>query len=253
MFSQDGTKYATTCRGTNKIFLADFDRCTGELSNPTWYNVPDYSRHDPSDSTLMDPITQGLTFSPNGRFLYVMKYWNILQFDLLDNDSSTAWYHVAGLDTSWNAFALYNCSYLGKNDKLYIGYFAGTAKELSVIDNPNNKGVTCNFCAKCLSFGSGWGSATTPPCMPNYDLGAMTPCWPLDTGNVNATNEISIYPNPSSSMFYIKNANQKKKELYNNVGQLIFSTTENEIDVSNYAKGMYYIRVGNLTKKIIIE
>jgi hypothetical protein len=27
MFSQDGKKYASTCRSTNKVFLADFDRC----------------------------------------------------------------------------------------------------------------------------------------------------------------------------------------------------------------------------------
>ena len=95
-------------------------------------------------------------------------------------------------------------------------------------------------------------SLGTPPCMPNYGLGAKT-CWPLDTGNVNATNEISIYPNPSSSIIYIKNANKKKKELYNSIGQLIFSTSKNEIDVSNYSKGIYYLRCGIHTKKIIIE
>jgi hypothetical protein len=43
------------------------------------------------------------------------------------------------------------------------------------------------------------------------------------------------------------------KQLYNSIGQLVLSTKENEIDVSRYANGMYYIRAGNLTKKIIIE
>ncbi len=254
MFSQDGTKYATTCRGTNKIFLADFDRCTGEFSNPKWYNVPDYNCHNPNDITWIDVHTQALEFSPNGRFIYVMKYYNILQLDLLDIDSTSAWYHVAGLDTTWNAFALYNNSYLGKNEKLYIGYSAITEKELSVINEPDNKGTLCDFCAKCLIFPPGWGWTSTPPCMPNYDLGALIPCWPLDTGNVNSSsNEISIYPNPSSSIIYIKNANQKKKGLYNNVGQLIFSTFKNEIDVSNYSKGVYFLRCGFQTKKVIIE
>ncbi len=44
-----------------------------------------------------------------------------------------------------------------------------------------------------------------------------------------------------------------RKELYNYVGQLVLSTKENEIDVSRLCKGIYYLRVGNQTKKVIIE
>ena len=42
-------------------------------------------------------------------------------------------------------------------------------------------------------------------------------------------------------------------EIYNSIGQLIISTKENEIDVHNLSKGMYYLKVGNQTKKVVVE
>jgi hypothetical protein len=43
------------------------------------------------------------------------------------------------------------------------------------------------------------------------------------------------------------------KQLYNSVGQLIISTKENEIDVHNLSRGIYYLKVGNQTKKVVVE
>jgi hypothetical protein len=43
------------------------------------------------------------------------------------------------------------------------------------------------------------------------------------------------------------------KQLYNSIGQLVLSTKENEIDVRNLNSGMYYLKVGNQTKKVIVE
>ena len=249
-FNNDGSKYASTSHGssTGLIFLADFDRCYGILSNPYTIQMPVGSQQNPTDTTLTERLSVGLSFSPNGQFLYVISHWNVYQYDLQDN----TWFHLIGKDTSW--FSGYETAYLAPDNKIYIGNFNGVSKQMSRIDNPDVKGVGCNFCPRCLRLDSLGTNAYvgTPPCMPNYGLGAKT-CWPLDTGNVSETNGISIYPNPSSSVIYIKNANQKKKELYNSVGQLIFSTSKNEVDVSNYSKGIYYLRCGFQTKKIIIE
>jgi len=39
--SPDGTKFATTCSNThNELFIADFDRCAGKLSNFKKKNIP---------------------------------------------------------------------------------------------------------------------------------------------------------------------------------------------------------------------
>ncbi len=175
MFSQDGTKYATTCTGTKKIFVADFNRCSGELSNPLVYDVPPLSAHNTFDSTMVDVLSEGLAFSPNGRFLYLNMYYNIQQLDLLDSDTSTRWSVVAGLDTTWDAFNSYSSMYLGPDNKLYVGNWGGLSKQMSYFDTPNIKGVGSGFCPRCLRFPK--VGVTAPPCMPNYDLGAL-----LDNG-----------------------------------------------------------------------
>jgi hypothetical protein len=270
MFSQDGTKYASTCRSTNKVFLADFDRCTGELSNGKSIAVPNFSTHNPSDTTLQDVYTQGLCFSPNGQFLYVNKFFNLLQYDLSDPDSATAWYHIAGLDTTWQAFQKYSSSYIGPDGKIYVGNWWGISKQMSVINIPNAKGVACDFCPRCLRFPyPDITGASTPPNMPNYALGADLPCWPLSSEGVGpdsyreGVDELVVYPNPASSKlevrYEIRNKRNANIEMYNTIGQRVYSSTISNltshvcIDVSRFASGVYYLKCGNFTKKIIIE
>lgn len=96
----------------------------------------------------------------------------------------------------------------------------------------------------------------SPPNMPNYGLGADTSvmCWPLQSENVKEKEkDWVVYPNPAYQNIYISNARGKKKTLYNLSGQIISSTTKDEIDVSKYAKGLYFIQIDNAVKKIIIE
>lgn len=96
-FNNDGSVFATTSHGssTGLVFIADFDRCHGLLSNPRTIQMPLGSQHNPNDTTLWDRLSVGLAFSPNNQFLYVISYTNVYQYDLLDN----TWFHVAGLDT----------------------------------------------------------------------------------------------------------------------------------------------------------
>jgi Secretion system C-terminal sorting domain len=250
MFNNDGTVYGSTVYGaptTGEVFIADFDRCYGELSNPRVIVTPYASIHNPNDSSMGEQASAGLCFSPNGRFLYVCALFNIWQYDFVDS----SWYHVAGLDTSWQKFQGNCCMQLGPDNKLYIGNEGGLSQQMSVIDNPDIKGGGCNFCKRCLVFQS--PGAGTPPCMPNYDLGAKI-CWPLNQSeSVKTEQEWSVYPNPASAILYFKNADKKMKELYNSVGQLIFSTTKNEIDVLSLLKGVYYLRCEGRSKKVVIE
>ncbi len=251
MFSQDGKKFATTCRGTSKIFVADFDRCTGVLSNPLVFAIDTLSMHNPYDTAQKDYFTEGLAFSPNGRFVYVYMYSNIQQLDLWDSNPATRWAVVAELDTTADAFTSYSGMYLGPDDKLYIGNWAAASKQMSYFNNPNEKGLASDFCPRCLRFPK--FNAKTPPNMPNYDLGAE-PCWPLGNNEVEMKNEeLLVYPNPTSGKLYIKTALRDKRELYNAMGQFILSTQANEIDVSRCSKGVYYIRCSGQVRKVVIE
>ncbi len=252
-FNSDGSRFATTSHGssTGYIFLADFDRCHGLLSNPSIIQMPLGSQHNPNDTTLWDRLSMGLCFSENNQFLYVISYTNVYQYDLQDG----TWFHVAGLDTLPNAAQGYQNAYMGTDGKIYIGNVGGLSKQMSRIENPDVKGAGCNFCPRCLRLDSLGANAYvgTPPCMPNYGLGAKT-CWPLATNQLSILNKaLEVYPNPSSSVFYIKNKQDKKKELFTMLGELLFTTTKDDIDVSRYSKGVYYLRCEHAVRKVVVE
>ncbi len=222
------------------------------MSNGKALNVPNFSRHDPSDTTLQDIYTQGLCFSPNGQFLYVNKFFNLLQYDLTDPDSNTAWYHIAGLDTTWAAFQKYSSSYLGPDNKLYVGNWWGISKQMSVINNPNVKGAGCNFCPRCLRFPyPNISGASSPPNMPNYDLGAELPCWPLENEEIlMEQDELVVYPNPYSSKFRIhykiKTEGKIEWKLFDLLGKEIYTIwLDNKEEIINVnlpqlSAGTYY-------------
>lgn len=258
MFNQDGTKYAVCIKaggylidtiGINtivpgKFMVADFDRCSGALSNPKVYQT--------KQGIYGDNSHNGLCFSPNGRFIYVSSYHNIKQLDLWDTDTSTQWAEVAGLDTIINNFQGYSNMYLGPDNRLYISNMNGTSNGLSAIIYPNNKGAACGWSPKYIHFPH---PVSALPCMPNYHLGKMAGCWPLSNEELIMKNEeLEVYPNPTSTIFEVRGSKKgSRKELYNSVGQLVLSTKENEIDVHNLSRGIYYLKVGNQTKKVVVE
>jgi len=257
-FSNDGTQYATAVQGKNngEIFTAHFDRCSGMLSSPKVIVRPIGSQYDPNDTTIKEQIPSGLAYSPNGKFIYVCGLSNIYQFDI---DSST-WYHVAGMDTSYQKFQDYLTIYQGNDDKLYIGNFGGTSKQMSRIDNPDVKGVGCNFCPRCLRFDTlgTYAYAGTPPCMPNYALGKDTinNCWPLSNEQLAISpnrEQLKVYPNPVNSVLYMQTTSKLKRELYSYTGQLLFTTAENKIDLSRYPRGLYFVKCGAEVIKVILE
>jgi hypothetical protein len=251
-FNIVGNQYASTSVGGNTglVFLADFDRCYGTLNNPYTIEMPLTSTHNPNDTAQKEHSPVGIIYSPNGQFLYVVSMYNVYQYDLQDN----TWLHVAGLDTTWQQFQEYNASYLAPNGKIYIGNRHGLSKQMSVIDNPDVKGAGCNFCPRCLRTDSlFYGYLGTPPCMPNYGLGARV-CYPENTEQLAVSSEqLAVYPNPSSTIFYIKNKKGKKKELYNSVGELVLSTTKEEINVSHFSIGVYYMDLRYFWNDLLVK
>lgn len=263
-FNSDGNKYASTSHGssTGLIFIAEFDRCYGQLQNPYSIQMPFGSMYDPTDTTKKERLSVGLAFSPNGKLLYVISRRNIYQYDLQDS----TWFHVMGLDTSYSQFQDYETAYIGPDNKIYIGNWSGLSKQMSRIDNPDVKGSGCNFCPRCLRLDSLGANAYvgTPPCMPNYSLGVKT-CWPLDlTSNPFPQGErnLIVYPNPMSKSLSIKYVTKIHEtvtyELANAIGQFMKKgeLQPNKtigIDVSSLPSGVYYLKCEGLNKKIIKE
>lgn len=272
MFSQDGTRYASTCRGAYKVFVADFDRCTGELSNPQVYEKPPAAFIAPDGTTEYDPFTEGLAFSPNGRFIYVNGYYSISQLDLEDANPATQWSVVAGLDTTWAAFQSYSSMYLGPDNKLHVGNWAGLSGQMSRFDSPDQKGLASNFCPRCLQFppvyyppmgisvALGIGA---PPTMPNYKLGAGGPC-ATAVNEVREETRFVVYPNPTNGNVTIEYSKAGTVIINDAVGRVISSISLQEgrsrfsIELSELTPGMYvyhYIVKGHqpITGKLIIQ
>lgn len=262
-FSNDGSKYAFASGGGYlnnhgaQLYIADFDRCYGTLSNIKKVNVP-------YDSTLTildtlwgayDSLITGISFSPNDSFLYVNRRYLIYQYELNQTDSILAWYKVKqGMDTTFQQFAEYGQLQLGLDGRLYIGKRGGTTNSNSVINFPNLKGMNCEFCRKCLRMDTTQWYTHSLTNMPNFNMPPKTPCWPLQNEHVKQKeNEWTVYPNPAAQTITITNATGKLKVLYDALGQVVLSTTKNEIDISRLRKGLYYLRCEHTSKKVLIE
>ncbi len=67
--------------------------------------------------------------------------------------------------------------------------------------------------------------------------------------------DVSVYPNPTKEFVTVNTTNAAHFEVYTALGQRLLSgeLTENkkQIDFSNLSKGIYYVRVGNETLKIV--
>jgi len=261
MFSNAGTKMANVSETPNQVFLADFDRCKGQFTNPKIYNIPALIVDSAFAPTQLETLPRGLCFSPNDQYLYVIMRSKIFQLDLFETDSALAWYLVASLDTTFSQFQQYNMAQLGLDNKLYIGYWAGLSNAWSVVDNPNVKGSSCNFCNRCLRFPK--NGVESVPNVTNYNLGASpTLCYPLDTGNIKIDSmQLYVsYQNLSNQLTIAIAKNiEKKLDVFSSQGALIYSQTINvgavkvKVDASSWAKGVYIVRVGGQSRKVIIN
>jgi hypothetical protein len=244
-FSPDGSKFAQFAE-IGGVDIYDFDRCSGELSNPFHYPLDIWT-----DSAWLGV---GVSFSPNSRFLYVAATKVVLQFDTWATDIA------ASLDTIgvFDGFALPFGSYffneqLAPDGKIYISC-GNTEADYHVINNPDLKNDSCNFAQHGLRLPTPSGSV---PNFPNYRLGALSgsACDTL-TGlgeNERAQKEkvIRVFPNPASNFVMIDygftdwNKGEVSLEITNQLGQTVYEQTLpmysgfQKLDISNYPSGVY--------------
>lgn len=79
---------------------------------------------------------------------------------------------------------------------------------------------------------------------PNYNL--LT----LSVATIQA-NSLAIAPNPTTGFVHIENFRGGSIQVYNSLGQLIINQTTADIDLSQHAKGIYYIRAYNSAQELI--
>ena len=164
VFSPDGSKYVTISN-VDTVEIYDFDRCTGQFSNPVQVII-----NDPE-------LTLGGAISASSRFLYVNTYTGIYQIDLTVADLQSSTIQVALWDSIDDPFNTYFfLEQLAPDNKIYVSTYNGSFS-LHVINSPDSLGLLCNVVQRGLELPDS-NSNFSVPNHPNYDLGPLqgSPC-----------------------------------------------------------------------------
>ena len=265
LFSPDGSKFAyTICTPTGNMSypalrdlrIFDFDRCSGQFSNPYVINLND------TNPGL------GLAFSSNSRFLYTGKYWRISQFDLQAPNIQASRQYVADFDfNTTGGITDFAFMYLAANGKIYISSSSSTIY-FNVIDQPDSAGMSCNVLQHAIQT----------PCYiyashvnhPNYYLGRLvgSPCDTLTGIHDLAAHDFrfSISPNPNNGNFRIMYLLPQNKsgtlQIFDITGKEIYHqnlppwSTAKYISLPKIADGVYQCTITSnnqrVNKKLVV-
>jgi Secretion system C-terminal sorting domain len=271
--NEQGTKMLVG-RALN-FYMADVNRCSGKLANieqiepkECWkFWNPDgtdtfQSFVTPEDSTWDKPLN-GLCFSPNGKYIYIIKKNSLWQWEYQSADTNNAWQIIrAGGDTTWLFRSQYTYAKLCPDGRIYIGCGGGGAWQ--VIDSPDVKGLGCALQLRKIYIPLGnypnFGMQV-PSNTPNYKLGVdYSSCWPLANEQLPIINtQFTVYPNPTNTAVTIDvgKATKQTVSISNTTGQQVYTqvivNSQTSIDVSRWVRGVYFVRVGNVVKKLLVE
>ena len=153
-FSPDGNKLALTFQSENKVYLYNFDRATGQMSDEIYFELPNCHIY-------------GIEFSPNNKFIYVGSYLNknyLYQFDVSAHDSATIKNSQILIRDENNSEGYYGLQ-LGPNNKIYV---SGNSYYLSVIHKPDQSGLACDFKQNDILFQNGTCRLGLPSVIQDY-------------------------------------------------------------------------------------
>lgn len=144
--SSDGTMIASTLPMDGVLEIFDFDKSTGEISNPRSSNTGDFA------------TTYGIEFSPNQKYLYLTTspgtsetgYCSLYQIDLESaNPFSSATIIESFYFSNSLTDSIMNGLQLGVDGKIYLAKSDKSMligkPNLDMIYNPDRQGIACNF------------------------------------------------------------------------------------------------------------
>lgn len=173
VFSPDGTKVARfNSRDDLRIF--DFDRCTGELSNPIYIQIQDDADNE---------VSSGLAWSADGHFLYAAEIERILQFDMWASDIAASKMIIAEREPSSECQSGSSIGYLelGPDGRIYCRPVSGQ-RCMHRVGRPERQGGGCDFVHYYYRFDFAYKGL---PHFPNFRLGPVdgSPCDTLGIDN----------------------------------------------------------------------
>jgi hypothetical protein len=258
-FTQDGSKYIVSGAAEKGVFIYDFDRCSGLLSNERHINIP----------YLRDSLWYISTaVSANSRYLYVVSTGIIYQYDLEASNISTSQIIIARKDSITdtlftNNYLWYGACFLAPDGKIYIGAGGiGWNVHLHVIENPDLRGLACNFRQLAYELPAMQSGATAFSNNPNYRLGRLMGSY-CDTltgiepkPGVSIISNIKIFPNPATDYIRIdygtiewNSSEEPLLSIYDMIGNKVYTqylpaySGIQDIDISQYSRGIYMIEI----------
>lgn len=259
VFSPNGKKYAI-CRSSNGLQVFDFDRNTGILSNFKYFQL-----------IYPNIVVSGCAFSPDSRFVYISNPTEVLQIDLLEQDSTKAIDTVGVFDNFFDPFpTTYLQMALGPDCRIYISTYGGN-RYLHVIMQPNIKGKECQLINRGLKLPTRNSFAT--PNFPHYRVDDPYPCdstisIPLNTDVENEykfrEGDLMIYPNPATTVLFVHDLKSifKSKVLLRLIdlnGNVLYSQDYNslaleiKIPIHNLSQGMYFIHINDYKGNYLLD
>ncbi|MBX2928399.1 MAG: T9SS type A sorting domain-containing protein [Saprospiraceae bacterium] len=217
VFTPDGTKYIRY-NPADGVFIFDFDRSTGDLSNFQHIAIND------------NAFVGGAAVSPNSRYLYIPAEYNVYQFDLWAADIDASRITVAEYDGFLSPYqTTFFQAQLAPDCKIYINSFAAVTV-LHVIHHPDEPGLTCEVEQHGVSLP--YYHLRSMPNFPNYRLGPLVPgeppappCVPVVSAVEEtqlAAGALRIFPNPAQGYFTIAtDAPATLLRLYDSMGRQV--------------------------------
>jgi hypothetical protein len=281
-FNNEGTKMALMM--WFNIWIYDFDRCTGKLSNPVVIDTCTncWNEYAVDFTYPSGPYFEGC-FSPNGKMYYATRMDSLIQFDLTDFPNSinrtVVWYSPANIFDP-NAWLIRGIA-LGPDRKIYVGTHSNAqdynqwapidsgCSYLGVIEYPNVAGMGCSFNRLGLYL-NGYLSCYMLPTVVDYDMGPLigSPCDTLITTSIselNPTPQITLAPNPAQTQATLTWSGVREGTfvLRDMLGRAVLSEQLNapngttRLDLSALPKGIYLWQVQSdgysKNEKLVVE
>ncbi len=244
-FSPDGIQLASY-NSYDQLFLFDFDRSTGMLTNYQYVDVK---------------VKEGFTdieYSASGQFLYITAIDSLWQVDLFADSIAQS---VVLVDV-WNGVQdPFNTDFIlmqrGPDCKIYMCSTSGV-KSYHVINQPDLKGPDCDFVQQGIKLPY-WTSSGNMPNFPNFRIDEEDVCDPtipfISSLSFEIEKDLKVFPNPAQELITIQfpNVVSGSLEVRNISGSLtnkrdISSISTMDLDISALEVGMYLIQVSGLNK-----
>jgi hypothetical protein len=278
-FTQDGTRMALMM--FFDIYLYDFDRCTGLLSNPMHIDSCSTCTTAWLNGNFLSTPYFSTVFSFDGNKLYVSRQDTLIQIDLIDFPNQVQreviWYAPSGAFTPNSD--IIGSMQIGEDRRIYVGttnfggvnvtYLDSGSMYLGIINSPNLSGQACNFNRYGLFLG-GLDTDLSLTSYINYDLGPWvgSPCDTLTTtslSELNPTPQITLSPNPTQTEATLtwSGIQEGSFMLRDMLGRAVLDEVLNapsgttRLDLSTLPKGIYLWQVqsDSFTKngKLVVE